>query len=369
MSELRLQGVGKEMADRPVLQDVSLTVAAGELVVVVGPSGSGKSTLLRAIAGLTTLNRGEIWLGDRRIDGVPPKDRDIAMVFQSYALYPHLTVADNLAFGLRRRRLPGWRRWDVFSAKARQERRAIDHRVREVADLLQLAPLLQRKPGQLSGGQQQRVALGRAIARNPQLFLWDEPLSNLDPQLRQETRGQLVRLQRQVGVTTLYVTHDRTEAMAMGDRVAVLSEGRLQQVAPPLDLYWRPANRVAASFAGSMNFLPVVWRDGCVHGPHLHQPMAIAAAVPPQQPLWLGLRPEHLVPGDRETAPLVGPIVSQEALGHETDVVCRLAGGHEGDILLTVRLYGQNPPGTEGAWHPQHLYLFDAQTEALLWSA
>jgi len=367
VSELVLQGVGKEIADRSVLQDISLTAAAGELLVLVGPSGSGKSTLLRAIAGLTTLHRGEIWLGDRRIDGLPPKDRDIAMVFQSYALYPHLSVADNIAFGLRRRRLPGWRRWDVFSQSSRQERGAMNQRVREVADLLQLTPLLHRKPGQLSGGQQQRVALGRAIARNPQLFLWDEPLSNLDAQLRQETRSQLVRLQREVGVTTLYVTHDRTEAMAMGDRVAVLHEGRLQQVAPPLDLYWRPANRIAAGFAGMMNFLPVVWREGGLWGPHLRHPIAIAAAVPPHQPLWLGLRPEHLVPGDRETAPLVGPVVSQEVLGHETDVVCRLPGGHEGEALLTVRLYGQSPPGTEGAWHPQHLYLFDGQTEVLLW--
>ncbi len=367
MSTLVLRGIGKEIAGRPVLQEVSLTVAAGELVVVVGPSGSGKSTLLRAIAGLTPLTQGEIWLGDRRIDGLPPKDRDIAMVFQSYALYPHLSVADNLAFGLRRRRLPGWRRWDVFSAWARQERRQIDQRVREVAESLQLSPLLHRKPGQLSGGQQQRVALGRAIARNPQLFLWDEPLSNLDAQLRQETRGQLVRLQRQVGVTTLCVTHDRTEAMAMGDRVAVLHEGRLQQVAPPLDLYWQPANRIAAGFAGPMNFLPVVWREGCVQGPHLRQPIPIAADIPSHRPLWLGLRPEHLVPSDRETAPLVGPIVAQEALGHETDAVCRLAGGSEGDVWLTVRLYGQRPHSAEGAWHPQHLYLFDGPTEALLW--
>ncbi|MEN9517528.1 MAG: hypothetical protein RLZZ381_116, partial [Cyanobacteriota bacterium] len=256
-----------------VLRDINFTVEDGEFLVLVGPSGCGKSTLLRLLAGLEELTGGNIKIGDRTINNLPPKARDIAMVFQNYALYPHLNIYDNLAFGLRRnsgtdskekvssnfwedtltgttRYLP--RSMKYMSAKEKQVR----DRVRYVASLLQIEPLLNRLPKELSGGQKQRVALGRAIARNPQVFLMDEPLSNLDAKLRTQTRAQIVQLQRQLKTTTVYVTHDQTEAMTMGDRIAVMNNGQIQQIAPPLEIYQRPANRFVAEFIGSppMNF-------------------------------------------------------------------------------------------------------------------
>jgi multiple sugar transport system ATP-binding protein len=252
----------------------------------LGPSGCGKSTLLRLIAGLEEATGGNIWVGDRLVNDLAPKERDIAMVFQNYALYPHLSVYDNIAFGLRRTKLgngelgvgsgeeqtskqvPGWTE-DALVALTRSlpkglrylsdKEKAVDEQVRTVAQLLQIEPLLNRLPKQLSGGQKQRVALGRAISRNPQVFLMDEPLSNLDAKLRAETRTQIVKLQRQLGTTTIYVTHDQTEAMTMGDRIAVMNQGQIQQLAPPLELYNQPANKFVAEFIGSppMNFLTV----------------------------------------------------------------------------------------------------------------
>ena len=246
-------------------------------MVLVGPSGCGKSTLLRLIAGLEELTGGNIWVGDRKVNTLPPKARDIAMVFQSYALYPHMTVYNNLAFGLRRtqfqslsqgrksapalaalRRMPT----EVLVAATRslpsplryvsRKERAIAQKVRQVAEILQIEPLLHRLPKQLSGGQKQRVALGRAMARDPQVFLMDEPLSNLDAKLRAQTRAQIVKLQRQLGTTTIYVTHDQTEAMTMGDRIAVMNAGQIQQIDTPLALYNRPANRFVAAFMGPL---------------------------------------------------------------------------------------------------------------------
>ncbi|MFP4121008.1 ABC transporter ATP-binding protein [Coleofasciculus sp.] len=334
-----------------VLRRINLRVYDGEFMVLVGPSGCGKSTLLRVIAGLEELTGGKIWVGDRLVNDLPPKARNIAMVFQNYALYPHLTVYDNIAFGLRRTsvglayekpntEMPLWvenalirmtrslpKGWRYFSDRER----AIDDQVRYVAKLLQIEPLLHRLPKQLSGGQKQRVALGRAIARNPQVFLMDEPLSNLDAKLRAQTRSQIVRLQRQLGTTTLYVTHDQTEAMTMGDRIAVMNQGEIQQIAPPLELYNHPANQFVAEFIGSppMNFIPVQ-----IKAPLLIQHRQFRLTLPEVwQPflqeydgrsLILGIRPEHLsvsVPAPKNLSVTVEQV---EALGNDTYLLVKL---------------------------------------------
>jgi ABC-type sugar transport system ATPase subunit len=236
MAELGIAHVGKDHGTTRVLGDVSLTVADGELLVLVGPSGCGKSTLLRCIAGLEELTRGAIFMDGRDISQAEPRDRDIAMVFQSYALYPHLTVRENLAFGLKMRKTP---------------RDEIAARVADAARMLGLGPLLDRRPAQLSGGQRQRVAMGRAVVRRPKVFLFDEPLSNLDAALRGQMRVELKRLHQQLGATMVYVTHDQVEAMTLADRIAVLDRGALQQVGPPAELYARPANLFVARFIGT----------------------------------------------------------------------------------------------------------------------
>jgi multiple sugar transport system ATP-binding protein len=244
MASVRLEGVQKTYPNGHVAaQGLDLEIVDGEFMVLVGPSGCGKSTALRMIAGLETPTGGRIMIGDRDVTAVPPQDRDIAMVFQTYALYPHMTVRENLAFGLRMRGVG---------------RETIDRRVEEAAKALALDPVLERKPAQLSGGQRQRVALGRAIVREPKVFLFDEPLSNLDAKLRVETRAELARLHRRLAATVVYVTHDQEEAMTLGSRVAVMRDGLLQQVAPPMELYRKPANQFVAGFVGSpaMNFLP-----------------------------------------------------------------------------------------------------------------
>ncbi|MEM8504099.1 MAG: ATP-binding cassette domain-containing protein [Cyanobacteria bacterium P01_D01_bin.1] len=343
---------------RPVLEDIDLTIADGEFMVLVGPSGCGKSTLLRLISGLETLTSGEIWVGDRNVNTLPPKQRDIAMVFQSYALYPHLSVYDNLAFGLRRARstatskrpslldstLVGLTRnlpqtLHYHSAAEQQ----IAKRVRSVAQMLQIEPLLNRLPKQLSGGQKQRVALGRAMARDPQVFLMDEPLSNLDAKLRTETRAQIVNLQKELGTTTIYVTHDQTEAMTMGDRIAVMNEGKIQQVAPPLDLYHQPANRFVAAFIGSppMNFLSVTVRANQLVHPSftLTLPTNQQLEAYNNQQITLGVRPEHITVGQTPGAFPV-TVTQFEALGSETFAVVTSAPGREisGRELLQVRI-------------------------------
>ncbi|HYF40490.1 MAG TPA: sn-glycerol-3-phosphate ABC transporter ATP-binding protein UgpC [Gemmatimonadales bacterium] len=244
MASVRLEGVQKTYPNGHVAaKGLDLNIEDGEFMVLVGPSGCGKSTALRMVAGLETPTGGRILIGDRDVTTVPPQDRDIAMVFQTYALYPHMTVRENLAFGLRMRGAG---------------RSAIDERVTEAARALALDAVLDRKPAQLSGGQRQRVALGRAIVREPKVFLFDEPLSNLDAKLRVETRAELARLHRRLRATIIYVTHDQEEAMTLGSRVAVMRDGLLQQVAPPMEMYRRPANRFVAEFVGSpaMNFLP-----------------------------------------------------------------------------------------------------------------
>jgi multiple sugar transport system ATP-binding protein len=244
MASVRLKAIKKTYPNGHVAaQGLDLDIADGEFMVLVGPSGCGKSTALRMIAGLETPTGGQIFIGDREVTELPPQERDIAMVFQTYALYPHMTVRENLSFGLRMRGAG---------------RDVIDRRVQEAARALGLEPVLLRKPAQLSGGQRQRVALGRAIVREPKVFLFDEPLSNLDAKLRVETRAELARLHRRLGATVVYVTHDQEEAMTLGSRVAVMRDGFLQQVAPPMEVYRHPANRFVAGFVGSpgMNFLP-----------------------------------------------------------------------------------------------------------------
>ncbi|MEI6328029.1 MAG: ABC transporter ATP-binding protein [Pseudanabaena sp. ELA645] len=360
MAPVRLCSVTKKFGQNVVLREINLEAADREFLVLVGPSGCGKSTLLRLIAGLEEVSDGSIYLGDRQINHLPPKVRDIAMVFQSYALYPHMTVYNNIAFGLRRQRslktstqtptqtsrVSSPLAW--FSAAAKKQRADIDHRVRQVADSLQISHLLDRKPKELSGGQKQRVALGRAIARNPQVFLMDEPLSNLDAQLRSDTRSQIVQLQKQLQVTTIYVTHDQVEAMTMGDRIVVLNKGDIQQVDTPLNIYRKPANQFVAGFMGSppMNFLPVNFSLDADGNSYLQAESLLKAITINEfsikdivnmitgdsafdransdRSFMLGFRPEDLQPATADTAHLEGVVELVEALGSETIVLLKL---------------------------------------------
>jgi multiple sugar transport system ATP-binding protein len=283
--------VSKRFGTVEAVRELTLDIADGELLVLVGPSGSGKTTALRMLAGLEAVDGGRIEIGDRVVNDVSPRDRDIAMVFQDYALYPQMTVHDNMAFGLRRRGL---------------ERGAIERRVTDTCATLGLGDLLDRRPRELSGGQQQRVALGRALVREPQVLLMDEPLSNLDAQLRVQARGEIKRLQTEVGTTMVYVTHDQTEALTLGDRIAVMNAGALEQVGTPEELYERPANVFVGGFIGSpaMSFLPA--DDGAV----------------------VGVRPEHVRPwADGLVGPVAGRVAFVEALGRETLVGVETDGG------------------------------------------
>jgi multiple sugar transport system ATP-binding protein len=308
-------------------RDLSLEVNDGELLVLVGPSGSGKSTVLRLMAGLERVTDGTIRIGDRDVTDLPPQQRDIAMVFQNYALYPHMTVRENLGFGLSIRKQPP---------------AIIDERVRAIAGSLGLDALLDRKPAQLSGGQRQRVALGRAIVREPLAFLFDEPLSNLDAQLRVETRVELSRLHRKLAATMVYVTHDQSEALTLGDRIAVLKEGVLQQIATPMELYQRPANKFVAGFIGSpsMNFIEGVMQRsetaGTGAGMCTFKGMDLTLDVPCGETrgrVFLGVRPQHIeVSNDGQNRPKaeVGVV---EPMGNEQIVYVTLGGG---DKLVAV---------------------------------
>ena len=396
-----------------VLRRINLAIQDGEFMVLVGPSGCGKSTLLRLLSGLEAATAGTITIGAQRVNELPPKQRDTAMVFQSYALYPHLTVYDNLAFGLRRmpvkssanlaapreviaetadvadaaadanlelqRALEAQTWWQPVLATATRPLpvglrfrspadRLIDHRVRAVAQMLQIDPLLDRYPRQLSGGQKQRVALGRAIARNPQVFLMDEPLSNLDAKLRNETRAQIVNLQKQLGITTIYVTHDQVEAMTMGDRIAVMNQGQIQQVAPPLELYQAPANRFVAEFIGSptMNFLPVQIKSPLVvthEAFRLTLPGGWEALLQPYdgRQVTLGIRPEHLSLSLPAPKNLPVRVARVEALGSETYLTVMLK-----EVPLQVRISPDRPVCLgEELWlaiAPEQVHLFDTET-------
>jgi ABC-type sugar transport system ATPase subunit len=311
MAGVTFERVTKRFGEIEAVRELSLEIADGEFMVLVGPSGSGKTTALRMLAGLEAITSGRVLIGERVVNDVSPKERDVAMVFQDYALYPQMSVFDNLAFGLRRRKVP---------------KAEIQERVARAAEALELGELLRRRPGQLSGGQQQRVALGRALVRDPQVFLMDEPLSNLDAKLRVQTRGEIKRLQQQIGTTTAYVTHDQVEAMTMGDRIAVMNEGRLEQVGPPDALYDWPRNLFVAGFIGSpaMSFARVAAeRDGNgslrLHGSGIDLRLASGADVPPET--VLGIRPEHARLWGRGATllgPVTGTVAYVEALGRET---------------------------------------------------
>ena len=349
MATLKLDEIRKSFGKTQVLHGIELDVADGEMVVLVGASGCGKSTLLRITAGLETPTSGKVLIAGRDVTPLEPADRDIAMVFQNYALYPHMTVAQNMAYGLRIRGLP---------------RPEIDRRVREAAEILGLGALLDRRPRQLSGGQRQRVAMGRAIVREPALFLFDEPLSNLDARLRVQMRAEIRRLQRRLGVTSIFVTHDQVEAMTLGDRLVVMHQGRAAQVASPMEVWAKPADTYVASFIGSpsMNFLPATLLEGGV-GAKLASGQEIRFADGPRpgaagMPLTLGLRPEHVLVGEAPDAlPLTVDLV--EPLGSETVVHGRLPDG----VPITVRVNGPFTGSSLPALlDPRELHVFDGGT-------
>ena len=332
----------------PVIHGVSAEIADHEFIVIVGPSGCGKSTLLRMVAGLEEVTEGEIAIGGRIVNDTEPSDRDIAMVFQNYALYPHMSVFDNMAYGLKIAKVP------LDEIKVR---------VDKAAKILELEPYLQRKPRELSGGQRQRVAMGRAIVRQPQVFLFDEPLSNLDAKLRAQTRLEIQKLHKELGVTSLFVTHDQVEAMTLAQRMIVMNAGRVEQIGTPDEVYHRPATTFVASFIGSppMNLI-----KGHADGSRFTaggQTLTLPAAAPRSGELILGLRPEHAELSQTGTAGWQLKVEALEMLGAE-----RLVYGHVGDTLFTVRLDATLVPPKVGdtvslATTPKHLHWFDATTQ------
>jgi len=348
MASISLRKVVKRYGTGPkanqVIHGVDAEIADGEFIVIVGPSGCGKSTLLRMVAGLEEISDGEIAIGPRVVNEVEPADRDIAMVFQNYALYPHMSVFDNMAYGLKIKKVP------VDEIKAR---------VDKAAKILELSQLLDRKPRALSGGQRQRVAMGRAIVRNPQVFLFDEPLSNLDAKLRAQTRLEIQKLHRELGVTSLFVTHDQVEAMTLAQRMIVMNGGRMEQIGTPEEVYARPASTFVAGFIGSppMNLL-----KGRAEGANFHVggiTLPLPAAAPRDGELILGLRPEHL---DHWNSTKGWPLTVEmiEMLGAE-----RLVYGRLGSELFTLRIDGTHVPPTVGETlmlelSARHLHWFDA---------
>ena len=342
-----------EGAERPAVQALDLEVGDGEFLVLVGPSGCGKSTSLRMLAGLEPVDGGQIRIGERDVSNVDPSDRDIAMVFQTYALYPHMTVGANMGFALK------------IAGRPKDE---IDKRVREAAAILDLSDYLDRKPKALSGGQRQRVAMGRAIVRSPQVFCMDEPLSNLDAKLRVATRTQIASLQRRLAVTTLYVTHDQVEAMTMGDRVAVLKDGVLQQVDKPRAMYDRPANKFVAGFIGSpaMNLIDVPVDGDGVHLGTYHVPMPREAQGKLSNgTVSIGMRPEHLkIVGDGAGIPVTVELV--EELGSDAFLHGSVEGREGEPLLLVARVDPTSPPERGTSVHlqpvPDQLHWFDAAT-------
>jgi multiple sugar transport system ATP-binding protein len=365
MARVKFDHVYKRFGKVEIVHDINLDIKDKEFLVLVGPSGCGKSTCLRMVAGLEELSEGEIFIGEKLVNGVPPKDRDIAMVFQNYALYPHMSVFDNMAFSLKLRHFP---------------KDQIKKRVEEAGEILNLSPLLKRKPKELSGGQRQRVALGRAIVREPQVFLMDEPLSNLDAKLRVETRANITKLHQQLQTTIIYVTHDQTEAMTMGSRIAVLNGGFIQQLGPPQELYDHPANLFVASFIGSpsMNVFPgakvvsegdstkiVLENMGQVTVPQLYVERARAAAG---KNLTFGLRPESfedislLSPEAQSGSALEGTVDVVENLGSELlvylttsgkTVLARLSPRSDAHVGGNLKLHVDN----------EHIHLFDTDTK------
>ena len=370
MADLQLKGVAKTYPGNVrALAPTSVEIEDGEFVILVGPSGCGKSTLLRMIAGLETVSQGEIHIGGRLINNVPAKDRDIAMVFQNYALYPHMNVYENMAFGLKMRKLP---------------KSEIDSRVRAAADILGMHNFLDRRPKALSGGQRQRVAVGRAIVRQPKLFLFDEPLSNLDAKLRVSMRAELIKLHKRLEATMIYVTHDQVEAMSMGDRLIVLKDGIVQQIGTPLEIYDRPANQFVASFIGSppMNFIncSLVEHDSHLfltgEGFHVKLPSERKAALTVlgsggSLSLVLGLRPENILEPHSYHGALDGNVIKArvnflESLGSEVLATCTLAG-FEIIVRLNPRTSAKSDEVIDLVLDMERATLFDQATgEALL---
>ena len=322
MAQVMLKALNKKYDEVHAVKDVNLHIRDKEFIVLVGPSGCGKSTTLRMVAGLEEITAGEIHIGDRLVNDLPPKDRDIAMVFQNYALYPHMTVYDNMAFGLKMRKFP---------------KAEIEKRVKDAAEILGIQELLKRKPRQLSGGQRQRVAVGRAIVRHPQVFLFDEPLSNLDAKLRVQMRVELKKLHDRLETTAIYVTHDQVEAMTLGDRVVVMKDGWIQQVGEPLELYGQPTNKFVAGFIGSpaMNFLDVGINE--TNGAVVAETQGLRLGVPPAratslraykgQQVAFGIRPED-----------VHVATSADAAHHTFDAVVEVVEPLGSEILLDVRV-------------------------------
>jgi multiple sugar transport system ATP-binding protein len=359
MPDVQLRGISKSFGPVEILHDINLEVKDGEFCVFVGPSGCGKTTLLRIIAGLETVGGGELSIGGRRVNELAPAERRIAMVFQSYALYPHMTVYRNIAFGLK------------FSGGRKSE---VDAKVRRTADILHLTPLLARKPRDLSGGQRQRVAIGRAIVREPSVFLFDEPLSNLDAALRVNTRIEIAKLHRSLAATMIYVTHDQVEAMTLASKIVVLNHGRIEQAGAPLELYHRPHNLFVAGFIGSprMNFI-----KGRVSEANTDEAtLALAdgsqtrlangaSGLAAGQEITLGIRPEHMTMGDSGLVPVTGTVEAVERLGEASFVYMRL----KDSTPVTLRIPGDSSvepgarltaSGVSGAVH-----LFDAEGRAL----
>lgn len=387
MAQVELRHLNKVYTDPQTKREVhavkelNISIRDGEFLVLVGPSGCGKTTALRMIAGLEDISSGDIAIGERVVNDLPPGERDIAMVFQNYALYPHMSVYDNLAFGLRLRLLPSLPQQLVHPARARAIKADIDQRIQEAAELLDIKHLLDRKPKALSGGQRQRVALGRAIVRHPQVFLMDEPLSNLDAKLRVQTRAELIRLHRKLKVTTVYVTHDQAEAMTMGQRIAVMKDGVLQQCDAPLELYRHPRNLFVASFLGTpaMNFVPArltslgVGADGPTLDAdsfQLRLPAARRAALEGYvgKEVTLGIRPEDIhaaghVPSSVEHGePVRAQVDVIESMGADS-VFYLTAGRHTLIASVDAEVVGKEGAPIDLVIDSGTMHVFDPETE------
>ncbi|MEM9969355.1 MAG: ABC transporter ATP-binding protein [Pseudomonadota bacterium] len=338
MADLNISGLSKRYGAVEVLRDIDLDIVHGEFVVFVGPSGCGKSTLLRMICGLDEVSSGEIAVGGQRVTQVPPSKRGIAMVFQSYALYPHMTVAQNMGYALR------------LAGTAKDE---IANRVKKAAATLQIEQLLDRKPRQLSGGQRQRVAIGRAIVREPEVFLFDEPLSNLDAALRVDMRMEFARLKERLGTTMIYVTHDQVEAMTLADKIVVMRDGRIEQVGSPIELYRAPVNRFVAGFIGSpkMNFLPVGGAEA---------PVTLHGGIHLDDAAEIGVRPEHLRLGEDGAGVINGAVETTEHLGSDTFAIVTVRGVQR---PVMVRIAGEQriPHGSSVVmtFDADSIYAFD----------
>jgi ABC-type sugar transport system ATPase subunit len=346
MAEVRISKLNKSYGPVDVLKDINLVVEDGSFVVLVGPSGCGKSTLLRTVAGLEPINAGDISIDGRNVSDLAPAQREIAMVFQSYALYPHMNVENNMAFGLKFARTP---------------KDEIQKRVAEASRILQLEPLLKRRPKELSGGQRQRVAIGRAIVRKPKVFLFDEPLSNLDAALRINTRVEIAKLHKLLKATILYVTHDQVEAMTLADKIVVMNGGRIEQVGKPLELYYKPANLFVARFIGSpaMNILPATVRDKTTAdlGSGLAFTLKLPQALKPGDTIHIGCRPEHMSLTENGIPATIDII---ERLGETGYAYLRLPTGQ----VIVVEVRGEPPQSESGEVHvsltPSQVHVFDS---------